>query len=60
MSVGGSETGMEARRVDADSSGAKDGVARLSGRPLPGCRATVNEERVLVARARDRATMTFQ
>ena len=27
---------MDARRVDADSSGARDGVARLSGRPLRG------------------------
>jgi hypothetical protein len=27
---------MDARRVDADSSGARDGVARLSVRPLRG------------------------
>ena len=32
---------MDARRVDADSSGARDGVARLSVRPPPGCRAAV-------------------
>ncbi len=36
MSVVGSEAGMDARRVDADSSGAMDGVARLSERPLRG------------------------
>ncbi len=36
MSVVGSEPGMDARRVDADSSGARDGVARLSVRPFRG------------------------
>jgi len=36
VSVVGSEAGMDARRVDADSSGARDGVARLSVRPLRG------------------------
>ncbi len=36
-----SVVGNEARRVDADSSGARDGVARLSDRPTPGCRAVV-------------------
>ncbi len=34
MSVVGSEPGMDARRVDADSSGAREGTARLSKRPL--------------------------
>ena len=36
MSVVGSEAGRDARRVDADSSGARDGIARLSVRPLRG------------------------
>ncbi len=54
MSVVGSEPGMEARRVDADSSGAKDGVARLSVRPLRGVEPRLSEERGSVARAVDR------
>ncbi len=44
MSVVGSETGMEARRVDADSSGARDGGARLSVRPLRGVELQLSEE----------------
>ncbi len=46
MSVVGSETGMEARRVDADSSRARDGVARLSERPLRGVELRLSEKRV--------------
>jgi hypothetical protein len=46
VSVVGSEPGMEARRVDADSSGARDGVARLSVRPLRGVELRLSEERV--------------
>ncbi len=46
MSVVGREPGMEARRVDADSSGARDGVARLSERPLRGVELRLSEERV--------------
>ena len=34
------------RRVDADSSGARDGVARLSVRPLRGVKLRLSEERV--------------
>ncbi len=34
------------RRVDADSSGARDGVARLSKRPLRGVELRLSEERV--------------
>ncbi len=44
MSVVGNEPGMEARRVDADSSGARDGVARLSVRPLRGVELRLSEE----------------
>ncbi len=44
VSVVGSETGMEARRVDADSSGARDGGARLSVRPLRGVELRPSEE----------------
>ncbi len=51
MSVVGSETSMEARRVDADSSGARDGVARLSKRPLRGVELRLSEERVSIAYA---------
>ncbi len=36
---------MDAWRVDADSSGARDGVARLSG-PLRGVKLRLSEERV--------------
>jgi hypothetical protein len=43
---------MDARRVDADSSGARDGVVRLSKRPLRGVELRLSEERVSVARAR--------
>ncbi len=51
MSVVGSEAGMDARRVDADSSGAKDGVARLSVRPLRRVELRLREERVPAAGA---------
>ena len=54
MSVVGSETGMDARRVDADSSGARDGVARLSVRPLRGVELRLSEERALATRTVDR------
>ncbi len=53
-SVVGSEPGMEARRVDADSSGARDGVARLSERPLRGVELRLSEERVSATRAANR------
>ncbi len=56
MSVVGSEAGMDARRVDADSSGARNGVARLSVRPLRGVVLRLREDRVPVARARRRAS----
>jgi len=36
---------MDARRVDADSSGAMDGVARLSKRPLRAVELRLTEER---------------
>jgi hypothetical protein len=55
VSVVGSESGMDARRVDADSSGARDGVARLSVRPLRDVAPRSSEARVSVARARRRA-----
>ncbi len=45
MSVVGSETGMDARRVDADSSGAREGTARLSVRPLRGVELRLSEQR---------------
>ena len=45
MSIVGSESGMDARRVDADSSGAMDGVARLSVRPLRGVELQLSGER---------------
>ncbi len=51
MSVVGSETGMDARRVDADSSGARDGTARLSVRPLRGVELRLSEKRVSDTRA---------
>ncbi len=35
---------MEARRVDADSSGARDGVARLSVRPLRGVELRLSKD----------------
>ncbi len=54
MSVVGSEAGMEARRVDADSSGARDGVARLSKRPLRGVELRLSGERGSAPRAADR------
>ncbi len=54
MSVVGSEAGMDARRVDADSSGARDGVARLSVRPLQGVVLRSSEKRVSTTRAVDR------
>ncbi len=44
MSVVGSEAGMDARRVDADSSGARDGTARLSVRPLRGVKLRLGED----------------
>ncbi len=37
---------MDARRVDADSSGARDGVARLSVRPFRGVELRFSKERV--------------
>ncbi len=46
MSVVGSETGMDARRVDADSSGAREGTARLSERPLRGVELRISEQPV--------------
>ncbi len=54
MSVVGSEPGMEARRVDADSGGARDGVARLSVRPLRGVELRSSEKRGSTTRAVDR------
>ncbi len=42
---------MDARRVDADSRGARDGVARLSGRPRRGVVLRLREERVPAAGA---------
>ncbi len=48
----GREPGMEARRVDADSSGAREGLARLSKRPLRGVELRLSEERVPVAGTR--------
>ncbi len=44
MTVVGNEPGRDARRVDADSRGARDGVARLSVRPPPGGRGAVELE----------------
>jgi hypothetical protein len=52
VSVVGSETGMDARRVDADSSGAREGTARLSVRPLRTIPLRLSEECVSVARER--------
>ncbi len=60
MSVVGSEAGMDARRVDADSSGARDGVARLSVRPLRGVELRLSEERVSVARACQLSSMRYR
>ncbi len=45
---------MDAWRVDADSSGARDGVARLSVRPLRAVELRLRKERVSVDRAADR------
>ena len=47
---------MDARRVDADSSGAREGTARLSDRPLRGVVLRLSEECASVARAGQRAT----
>ena len=52
MSVVGSEPGMEARRVDADLSGARDGGARLSARPLRGVELRLSQEHVSPDRRR--------
>ncbi len=41
---------MDARRVDADSSGARDGVARLSVRPLRGVELRLSEDHVSATR----------
>ncbi len=40
----GASTGMDARRVDADSSGARDGTGRLSVRPLWGVELRLNND----------------
>ena len=52
---------MDARRVDADSSGAREGTARLSVRPLRGVELRLNEECVSPTRAANRRrAVTFQ
>ena len=50
---------MDARRVDADSSGARDGVARLSVRPLRGVELWLSEERTLATRTVDGDASVF-
>jgi hypothetical protein len=58
VSVVGSESGMDARRVDADSSGARDGTARLSVRPLRGVELRLSEEALRSAEFGEVAAIT--
>jgi len=59
VSVVGSETGMDARRVDADSSGAMDGTARLSERPLRGVELRLGKDALRSSAAGDAPELLY-